>query len=54
MQVLASNAYIVIKYVTERKREIPYWLNHVRNIRFNSNCHIMRGAMKTGLLIGRV
>ena len=37
----------------ERERDIPHWLNHIRDNQINSNCPIMRGTVTTGLLTGR-
>lgn len=33
----------------ETKRNIPHQLDHIRNVRLNSHCHILRGTIKTGI-----
>lgn len=35
--------------VTERERNSSHWLDHIKNIRFNSSCHILRETIETGI-----
>ena len=35
--------------VWERERNISHWLDYIKNIRFNSSCHILRGTIGAGI-----
>lgn len=33
----------------ERERNSSHWLDHIKNIRFNSSSHILRETIETGI-----